>query len=120
MTRLKTKSFAVLLISALIEFSTGPAAIGFSQRPRSRQKTEDWRKRAPKADSPRAFKLPLTRTSKLDNGLTLVSIEDHRSPIVTILVGIPTEISPSKDITELTMQVALVEATAQLITEGAG
>jgi zinc protease len=120
MTRLKTKPFAVLLIAALIEFSTCSAAIGFTQRPRSGQKTEVWRKLAPKADSPRAFRLPATRTSKLDNGLTLVSIEDHRSPIVTILVGIPTEIRPSKDITELTKQVALVEATAQLITEGAG
>ena len=120
MTRLKTRSFAVLLIAALIEFSTGPAAVGFTQQPRSKQKTEDWRKRAPKADSPQAFKLPATRASKLDNGLTLVLIEDHRSPIVTILVGIPTEISPLRDIAELTMQVALVEATAQLITEGAG
>ena len=120
MTRLKTKSFAVLLIAALIEFSTGPAAIGFTQRPRSKQKTEDWRKRAPKADSPRAFKLPAIRTSKLDNGLALVLIEEHGSPIVTILVGFPTEISPSRDIAELTRQVALVEATAQLITEGAG
>ena len=76
MTRLKTKSFAVLLIAALIEFSAGPVAIGVTQRPLSKRKTEDWRKRAPKADSPRAFKLPGTRKSKLDNGLTLDLIED--------------------------------------------
>jgi zinc protease len=119
MTRLKTESFAVLLIMALFEFS-GPDAIGLIQTPRPRQRTETWRNRAPKADSPRAFKLPATHTSRLDNGLTLVLIEDHRSPVVTIVVGIPTEISPSRDISELTRQVALVEATAQLITEGAG
>jgi zinc protease len=120
MARLKTKTFAVLLIAALFEFSAGPAAVGFTEQPRSRQKTEVWRKRAPKPDSPRAFKLPATRTSRLDNGLTLALIEDHRSPIVTIMVGIPTETNSSRDITELTRQVAVAEATAQLITEGAG
>ena len=117
--RFNAQSLAVLLlILGLFGFSSD-AAIG-AQRSRARQGTEVWRKQAPKADSPRSFKLPTTRTSKLDNGLSLVLIEDHSSPIVTIVVGIPTETGASRDIADLTKQVALAEATAQLIIEGAG
>jgi zinc protease len=60
------------------------------------------------------------RQTKLENGLTLLLIEDHRSPIVTMMIGISLMLEPSEDIGNLTNQIAIAEATAELITEGTG
>jgi predicted Zn-dependent peptidase len=60
------------------------------------------------------------REVQLDNGLMLVFVEDHRTPMVTVLVGIPLQLQPLKDIDALNNQAALAEAAADLLTEGAG
>jgi hypothetical protein len=90
------------------------------QKSSASKQSERWRKQAPKADTPRSFALPAMRETRFENGLTVLFIEDHRSPIVTILVGIPLAIDPSEDTVKMTAQMALAEATAELITEGAG
>jgi len=113
------RAFAALLILTLFVFSSW-STMGFAQRTRATQKPESWRKHPPKPEPPRAFKLPASHTSRLENGLSLVLIEDHTSPIVTILVAVPTSIGAFSDVADLTRQVALAEATAELITEGAG
>jgi len=117
--RFKSTLCVILSAGLLLEFSSAFAINGLTRSVQRPAHTEAWRKQPPKADAPRPFKLPTVRETRLENGLTLVLIEDHRSPLVTIRVGIPIEIAPG-NIDELTNQIALVEATAELITEGAG
>jgi zinc protease len=119
MPRRKTTFAFILLSAALFGLASSHFVIGLPQKPRRPKQTETWRKQPPKADAPRPFKLPAAREVKLENGLTLVLIEDHRSPIVSVRVGIPLELIPG-DVGQLTNQIALAEATAELITEGAG
>jgi zinc protease len=109
-------------IPALIAFVwlCASAVFAFIQKGPHTKQTEPWRKHPPKSDATRPFKLPAAREVTLDNGLTLVLIEDHRAPVVTITVGIPIEVGLSREMSELTNEMALTEATAELITEGAG
>ncbi|HLF83109.1 MAG TPA: pitrilysin family protein [Blastocatellia bacterium] len=120
MTRVKTRLFALLSLVVLVEFLSTSAVRGLPQKARHSKQAELWRKLPPKPDAPRPFTLPAVREKRFENGLTVLFIEDHSSPIVTILVGIPLAMTRSGDIAELTSQVALAEATAELITEGAG
>src|SRR5437667_7921291 len=107
MIKFNTRSLAIVILVGLV-WLCASAVCGLTQRaPQTR--TEPWRKRPPKSDAPRQFKLPAAREMKLDNGLTLVLIEDRRSPVVTITVGIPVEASSSRDISELTNEMALTE-----------
>jgi zinc protease len=119
MTLAPTRRLAILTLVGFV-WLCASAVFGVTQRARQTRQIESWRKTPPKSDAPRTFKLPAPREIKLDNGLTIVLIEDHRSPVVTITVGIPIEVSSSRDISELTNEMALTEATAELITEGAG
>jgi zinc protease len=109
-----------ILIPIGLAWLCASAVLGLTQRGTRTKQTETWRKLPPKSEAPRPFKLPVAREIKLGNGLTLVLIEDHRAPVVTITVGIPVESSSSSNISELTNEMALTEATAELITEGAG
>ena len=120
MTRARTSLFALLSLVLLLEFLSTSAVVGSPQRARRSKQPDAWRKQPPKSDAPRPFTLPAVRETRFENGLTVLFVEDHRSPIVTILVGIPLAIEPSGDIAELTGQMALADATAELITEGAG
>lgn len=120
MTLAKTRLFALLQIVLLAGCFSTSAVGGLPQKTRPSRQAELWRKKPPKADAPRPFTLPVMRETRFENGLTVLFIEDHRSPIVTILVGIPLALTPAADIVEMTSQVALAEATAELITEGAG
>jgi zinc protease len=62
----------------------------------------------------------MTREVKLANGLSVVLIEDHRVPMVTLEVGIQTRTRIAPDLRLLTQQFTLSEATADLLTQGAG
>jgi zinc protease len=118
-TRGKVGPLALIAILVLFETLSATATSTSPQKARSRR-LESWRKDPPTSAPTRPFKLPAVRETKLDNGLTLLLIEDHRSPIVSMLVGIPLATNTSRDIAALTSQMALVEATAELMTEGAG
>lgn len=52
----------------------------------SARQDESWRKRAPVAEGTVALRLPRPNETRLDNGLTLVIVEDRRTPIVTVSV----------------------------------
>jgi len=82
--------------------------------------TESWRRKIPSPSPAGQFRLPATKELKLDNGLTIVLVEDHRSPLVTIEAGIP--IAPRQSLARAALSnfVALSESTAELLTEGAG
>jgi zinc protease len=83
------------------------------------QQSEGWRRQAPPARPARAFDLPTAREVKLENGLTLVMIEDHRTPLVTINAGL-SQSTQGGVASNLMSKVALAEATGELLTEGAG
>jgi zinc protease len=118
-TSFRATSFVVLaVLSCCLQGISGQTRPVHKQR--QREAVETWRKQPPKSDTARPFNLPAARQSKLENGLTLLLVEDHKSPIVTMMIGIPLTIEPSEDIGNLTNQIAIAKATAELITEGAG
>jgi zinc protease len=82
--------------------------------------SENWRKQPPAPGSPRPLHLPAVREVKLENGLTLLLIEDHRAPLVTMLAGIPQLVETRHTAINLTNLMTLAEATGELLTEGAG
>jgi len=82
--------------------------------------SESWRQRPPAPGPARPLLLPVAHESKLDNGLTLVLVEDHRAPLVTLAAGIAQKVSWRNIVAGLTNQMTLVEATADLLTEGGG
>jgi len=120
MTRARIVVFALLSLMLLLELVSTSAVVGSPQKERRSKQPDAWRKHPPKSDAPRPFTLPAIRETRYENGLTVLFVEDHRSPIVTILVGLRPAIAPSGGIAELTSQMALAEAAAELITEGAG
>src|SRR5262245_24097741 len=55
-----------------------------SQRPSATQNPESWRRTPPAPAPEKPLRLPTLREVKLDNGLTLMLIENRRAPLVTI------------------------------------
>jgi zinc protease len=76
---------------------------------------EAWRKVPPLPVPARPLTLPNRREVNLENGLTLVLIEDHRVPMVTMNLGIPVG-----DTNNPQNLIGLAETTAALLTEGTG
>src|SRR5262249_48358525 len=50
---------------------------------------ESWRRQPPAPKPSAPLVLPPAQTVDLPNGLTLIVVEDHRSPVVTIDVAVP-------------------------------
>ncbi|HKP87183.1 MAG TPA: pitrilysin family protein [Blastocatellia bacterium] len=124
-TRLNVKVTLIVLVATLLGFGNQTAiarggVAGRARTPHRSEQSEGWRKQTPAPGPNRSFHLPAAQVSKLENGLTLVMIEDHRAPMVTIDVGIPSRVAASQSLNILRQRSALAEATAQLLTEGAG
>lgn len=79
------------------------------------QTGDAWRKKPPAATPPRPFKLPAIKTLKLENGLTVQMVEDHRVPFITVNLGI--KAGSSLEAPELR---GLASMTADMISEGTG
>ena len=78
---IKARSFIIsIIISSIFVGSVCFAGQG--------EQSESWRKQAPRPGNARPFDLPTAREVKLENGLTLVMIEDHRTPLVTMNAGV--------------------------------
>ncbi|HVG18776.1 MAG TPA: pitrilysin family protein, partial [Blastocatellia bacterium] len=120
--RLTARLALVILLASPFSFGNqmSPARAGSPPASHQGVQSESWRKQAPPPGPNRPFNLPPTQVSRLENGLVLVMIEDHRAPMVTIDVGIPSRAATSQSLSVLIEQSALAEATAQLMTEGAG
>ncbi|MBS1954013.1 MAG: insulinase family protein [Cyanobacteria bacterium SZAS-4] len=74
---------------------------------------DQWRKNPPTAPAPRPFKLPTITSYKLDNGLQVQLIEDHRVPFLTVALGIKAGSAlESRD------KLGLAEMTADMLNEG--
>jgi zinc protease len=75
--------------------------------------SEAWRKNPPQTPAPRPFKLPSVSTYKLDNGLTVQLLEDHRVPFITVELGIKS--GSAHEPREL---LGLSSMTANMLSEG--
>jgi zinc protease len=72
---------------------------------------EAWRANKPNLPPPKAFSLPAVKTYKLDNGLKVQFVEDHRYPYVTVFFGMKTgTVNNDKP--------GLAELTAGMLEEG--
>jgi zinc protease len=114
---------AGLTLSGSIAFAPLGLASSPLAAPPSRQQaeqSESWRKQPPAPSQPRPLRLPAMREVKLENGLTLLLLEDHRAPLVTMFAGIPQAVTAQRAMTNLTNLMTLAEATGELLTEGAG
>lgn len=113
--RIKTKPSLTLPLALILTFISTPGAVLSAQKTRRAGQTEIWRRLPPRPAPARPFRLPDTHEVKLENGLTLVMLENHRIPIVTVSLGLP--VGTANDPPG---QPGLAEATADLITQGAG
>jgi zinc protease len=94
------------------QLAPGPASL--SGIPQSAS-DETWRSHPPPPKPSGPLRLPPARETRLPNGLTLVLVADHRAPIVTVDVAVPVG-----EVNDPPGQTGLAEATADLLTEGAG
>jgi zinc protease len=81
----------------------------------AQNRSEAWRSKPPKPAPASPFKLPALREVKLDNGLTIVLIENHRVPMVSMTLGIPVG-----GVNDPAGQAGISEAVAALLNDGAG
>jgi zinc protease len=111
-------SILLVLIASGVIYST---FAGQAKRQRSmnsqRQAAnpEAWRRHPPVPAPASPFKLPALREVKLDNGLALVLIENHRVPMVSMSLGIS-----AGGVNDPENQAGLSEAVASLLNDGAG
>ncbi len=112
--RVSSQISLTLAVASVFAFNF-PGATALAQKAVPRSTAESWRKQPPQPAPARPFALPAMRSTRLKNGLTLVMIEDHRTPMVTIDINIPTG-----SVNDPAGQPGLAEAAAELLTEGAG
>lgn len=75
--------------------------------------SETFRLKAPTLPAPRPFVLPKVKTIKLENGLEVKLLEDHRFPVVTVCLGIRSGKVLDKDDSQ-----GIAKLTATMLTEG--
>jgi zinc protease len=75
--------------------------------------SEAWRKAAPNLPPPRSFKMPPVSSYKLENGLEVQCIQDHRFPFITVSIGIK-----AGSCYEPSEKLGLADLTADMLTEG--
>ena len=105
----KASLLTVIGLLAAIVVSAVPGDLSAAQRRRVT------RELPPKPGPIKRFTLPAIREKKLQNGLALMLIEDHRAPIVTLNMAVN-----AGDVRDPSGLEGLAEATASLLTQGAG
>ncbi|MDX2105439.1 MAG: pitrilysin family protein [Candidatus Melainabacteria bacterium] len=101
---------AHLMLALLIGLS--PLSGLFAQSAHA-QNNEAFRLKAPTLPAPRPFVLPKVKTIKLENGLEVKLLEDHRFPVVTACLGIRSGKVLDKDDSQ-----GIAKLTATMLTEG--
>lgn len=74
---------------------------------------DTWRKSPPTVPAPRPFSLPSINSYKLDNGLLVQLVEDHRFPFLTVALG--TKVGSTQEPDD---KLGLADMTADMLTEG--
>src|SRR5215813_604215 len=112
-------SLVVFTVTTFAQKTKSKSTTHPKQRPAAESKTtgdsEIWRRNPPSPAPATPLKLPALRQITLDNGLTLILIENHRIPVVSLSLGI--RVGDVNDPPEI---IGLAEATAGLLTDGAG
>ena len=75
--------------------------------------SEVWRKKAPNLPAPRPFTMTKVTEYKLENGLQVELVPDHRFPFITASIGIK-----AGSTCEPTAKLGLADMTADMLTEG--
>jgi len=109
-TRLK---FVTLLLLITGSFVSAQQQLG-PEQPSTPRNQVDLKNRAPVSKDILKVKLPRATEATLSNGLTVLIIEDHRLPLVSIQYSI----GASGPIFEPSNMVGLARITAQMMTEG--
>jgi len=100
--------------SITVKTSTASGAESIApENPSAQVKPEQWRKNPPTVPPPRPFKLPAIENYKLDNGLSVQLVEDHRFPFMTMALGI--KIGSAVDPKD---KLGLADMTAGMLNEG--
>ncbi len=106
----KAKSKSKLILALLI----GLAPLNAMVMPGAKAaESESFRLKPPTLPAPRPFVLPKVKTFKLDNGLEVKFLEDHRFPVVTACLGIR-----SGKILDQDESQGIAKLTATMLTEG--
>jgi len=106
----------ILILGAVTYIMTAPtpaSAVDTKPAQGKAAPAEAWRKNPPSLPPPRPFNLPAVNSYKLENGLTVQLVEDHRVPFITLNLGIKAGSCLEPD--ELK---GLASMTSDLITEG--
>lgn len=74
---------------------------------------ESWRAKPPTLPAPKEFKMPEVRTYKLDNGLKVQLVVDHRFPYITTFLGMKTG-----TIADDPESLGVADMTADMLKEG--
>jgi len=109
-TRLKLATLLLLVTASLVsaQQQLGP------EQPSTPRNQVDLKNKAPVSKDILKVKLPRATEATLSNGLTVLIIEDHRLPLVSIQYSI----GASGPIFEPANMVGLARITAQMMTEG--
>lgn len=120
------RSFGTVLFLRLLTFcflgaaalftTSGAACFGEDSESKAssvKQDAESWRKNPPALPAPRPFKMPPVTEYKLDNGLLVELLEDHRVPFITVEVGIKAGAAHDPE-----NMLGLSSMTASMLTEG--
>src|SRR5215216_3819294 len=89
----ETMARSRIRLSLIIQLAMILIASPLAKPTSANDQDESWRKSPPRPARAESLKLPASREIRLDNGLTLVMIEDRRSPIVTIQAGVPVRVA---------------------------
>ena len=93
--------------------STLTKSVEAPENPAAKLKPEQWRKNPPVVPLPRPFNLPIVNRYKLDNGLSIQLVEDHRFPFVTTALGIK-----AGSVLESPDKLGVASMTADMLNEG--
>ncbi len=108
-TKTHRKGLALLAAFAVSAFCADSGAFAAGQA----QDNESFRSVAPKLPPPRPFNLPSIGAYKLDNGVDVKLVEDHRFPFVTVYLGFK-----SGSVLEPKDKLGLADLTADMLIEG--
>jgi zinc protease len=109
---MRAVTIATILVSSVIGFGTAHAqpADPFTASP-----VKDWTKPPPPTKEP-AFKPPVAKRLKLKNGMALLVVENHKLPILSMVLVVPGAGSSE----DPKGKYGLASFTADLLDEGAG
>ncbi len=100
-------------LTTILEFlAAGVVALGLAVPGAEAQTAE--RKQPPAPAAERPFKFPAHSTTQLDNGLTVIVVEDHRQPLVSATLMLP----GAGAISQSAAKAGLAGMTAALLRQG--